>query len=389
MKVSLKKSQLVIYLLFIGTFFYPMLLRSSILPPRFSQINPFFLLAEVLIICKFANSKKKISIIFMAFLILIMSIIIICSEKGMSMAYIVKCLFIYSIPIVLIPYTYYWKFDQNLIKKLIKIMNIIVFIMVAVGLFNKIMGGIITERAKQFLNIADNFDRMWSIYGHPLYNAALILIYYSINYIANKYGVIKIKYTVLFFTTLLGLLLSASRSALVVFAILSLIHNYKRFNRMMLGVIIIALVYVFGGFNLIIERFSQSSLTNYRIETWEMVSTASYFHGFNAITGYGSNYLDTLKNYFAYVSMAFEFPLLAFFLYYGYVYTFLFYVFTLLIPIVILIRNKDYDILVCYVGVSAYMNTFNGITILSDICMQYLAFAFMCLALSKWKSGNL
>lgn len=390
MKLVINKKNVVFSFLLAGTVFYPILLRYSFVPSAISMLNPFFMCALVLTVIEIIQRRKRFSQMIVLSLVCIMALICVYSnyKYGFSLIYCVKVFICIVFPLMLLGWGGVNGLTYDCFLRGLKIYNVMINIIVFSGVLNVVGHQCVLKLLMKVINVADNYDRLWSIWGHPLYNTFLILNYFTINYINAKYGKPLLNNIYLIITTLMGCLLTASKTGIVIFLCTLIIFNYKSIKYTIIEFLVVIGFYLSGGFDFVLSRFA-GSLTTSRVETMDMLKGQSYFKEYKFFYGYGTGYaFNEYRKYISWATAAYEFPFLSFILEYGYLFTVLFYVVTVAVPAIIIIRRKQFDLLVCLFVVVGDMNTYNGITMVCDYMTVFIFAEIVILYLSHraWKN---
>ena len=384
MKFRSKYNHIVHYLLMIGFFAYPIMIRKLILPDIISPFNFFYLAIEMLTIIFYGLKFKKRKL-WIVLVIEVLSIAQIVSNiKSHSVIFTICAYITIVLPLVMFMLDDYVVITYKQARKLLMFFNIIIILITLTGLLNVISDGWGASTFWLFLSKNDNSTRLWSIYGHPLFNTYLLLLFYIFNYYNNKYGKKLINNVLCLLISLIGVLFTASRTGIVLLFFLFLVSNYKSLKMTIVEILAFLIAYFGGLYELLIERFTTISFTNGRIDTYLYLMKQSYFVPYKIFDGYGTGYaFNIYSNYLSWASSAFEFPFLCYLLEYGYVFTILYYFLSLCYPCYILVKKRQWHLLACLLVIELDMNTFNGITLANDYQFVYIMTIISILAISK------
>lgn len=404
MKVSIKTKKMkcdqAITLVLIGLFLVPIFVREMILP-TFYQINIFAFLGCLLIVYSSIgqnNSIKVKSIIPLTVSILLLIIMTISEiHAGRTFKGYVRVFAGLLMPLFLLYYTP--KSTKGTIRTIVIFFNIASIIIVAIGLIDfaldhSILSTYFTMAKNQtYLDMLRSYSstkRLFSFLGHPLYNAEIFLITFGLHYLYNELFLHNHKSDKwILIVTMIGIALTASKSAIALFLMLLCILYIKNPKYTITALIAIALGYSFGVFDLVILRFS-GSLTTGRSEVWSRIrdSGVNFFHIF---WGNGS---DSKYNYAyleAWARAAFEYPYRLFALEFGILFCTLMMWVAFIYPLLQLLKNgRNWIIIIVFVAVVAHINMYNGIGTYSDHMYMYSLFGCVILNMDRLsRSGEI
>lgn len=83
------------------------------------------------------------------------------------------------------------------------------------------------------------------------------------------------------------------------------------------------------------------------------------------------------------ITAGFEYPIRLFSYEMGVCFTILFYIAVFIVPLIIMIKNKSWQIAICYMLLVLLVNMYNGIGCYLDSLWQYSIYAFFIIGLSK------
>lgn len=394
--LRLRRDKLFWYCMFLGALFFPQMLRNAFVPSdMLKYLNPFLLAAYINALfmstnhkrissCAIGLNKRMVAVIVLAFFSLLSNVM---GTGKIGGAMLIEVLLVFPI-IVLARYEVIY-LESRMLFKGIKIFNAVILVIIIVGYANIILGNTINVFLWDFLAIRDyetNMGRLWSVYGHPLYNTFLFLAYFTINYATRDIMVKPAGLIYLIVTTMLGMVLAASKAGILIILFLVIILLFSNIRIFIAEVIAISLLNLTGMFDLTIQRFAGDSLSSYRFEKYALIKQMSFYRGFRLFYGYGSMYALRIYNkLFVGASAAFEMPILAYSLDYGILYTVIFIGLTVGIPIAKFVKRKQWQMIFCYMAVAGYINTYNGITIHGDYLGVYIFYILLMLKISDLK----
>lgn len=263
------------------------------------------------------------------------------------------------------------------------------------GIFIKILANYFSSPGWKIMIISENSQiyRLCSIVGSPLMNAYFALIYIILNLICKKItGFIFINKTLLYLIGGVTIILTGSRTAFltfvlfVFFAELSKKISLSKVLLIIVGFIILFQLPIFK--NTIGVRFTEGGKNiledNVRFIFFQRMIDGEYGR-YMPLYGGGYNYSRQLTALDDIKSANFEYPFLMFLFDYGIIATLLYYIIFYLLPILFLIKNKEYFMILCYSAIFFTLQTFNIITQFYDFNLQlgFLLVLFLGLSINK------
>ena len=262
----------------------------------------------------------------------------------------------------------------------VKYFNIIIMLNTALivldFLSNNRIKNIIFDLAKIDTDRQFNYFRAYTLLGHPLTNIFYYLTYFSINMIYLSYFKKndKKKSSIhIYLVTALGVLFSNGKMGIFVMVIMffSSIVNFKG-SKKIKAVLFIVLLMIFiinTSFfreNVLIRFTSgieNNQITSGRFSTFQIMKEYDMAK-FNYFIGYGIGYCDylysvTLEKLTGGIGL--EIPLLMFCYDIGIMNTVILYFFIGILPALIFLKNKTYYILLLYLCLFIYLNSYNGL----------------------------
>lgn len=382
------RSAFVFWLCVAGTLFLPPLLKQALLGGNGSFLNPFYIVAFILCLKPRKLSETRVAEVSLLLGVGLLSVMALISnlDAGYSAYSCFKAFLTLNLPLVMLASWRSLGFCRDWMALALKIFDCIVIFLFTWAVVNVFTGGAVVGALANFAQgLVDykNLGRLWTPYGHPLYNAAIFLVFFCFNTIASKKGDGVLPDWTVLIVSVVGLLLCASKSAFAIFLVLVLLWYVTNIKSGILVIFVGVALFAFGGFDLIVERFSQG-LSSGRFETWELMSNMNILRPFGVWSGYGiSSVFSMYESQLAWSSSAFEFPILGYSLSYGIAYTVILYLIIFLYPIVVLARAKEWSALVAFVAVGAHMNFYNGLYLVADYFAAFVFFTVVLLQLTR------
>ncbi|WP_193312465.1 hypothetical protein, partial [Clostridium perfringens] len=271
-------------------------------------------------------------------------------------------------------------FDKKLFINLIKIINIIVYIVIFFGIIDMLTNYRMNIILRDFIKLdslrstmewMSSFGtyRLYNILGHPLVNMQIFIIYFVLNIIAIKYLNFQsniLKVVIIFFV---GTILTGSKMGLVISIFSIAFYGLKNKNKFLQGSIIcfsIVIIVFISQTNYFekniksrfITAIQSGDITNGRFGAIETVFENSDYRP-KLLYGGGYDYsrIVTDKNRIN----NFEFPVLMWGYDYGIIVAVLLVLISIIYPLIKLIRFKAYDVIFLYILLQLYCQSFNGL----------------------------
>ncbi|MBC5628720.1 hypothetical protein H8S20_07440 [Clostridium sp. NSJ-6] len=230
------------YLIYI--FLFTFIFNENIRVILFSGIssNLYYNIPVLLIVIKVIFDKKieKDKSFYVSALILFIYLIIITRINNKSIGFYLNPTFNYIIPIIFLSFRDIYN-DKTQILKLIKILNVFIIFITLFGVvdfisnykLNYLVQSFIGENGiKDLMNTMISYGgyRLFTIWGHPLAMAQYYIIYFILNWYANKYGKIKNNMFLITCIYMIGIILTGSKMALIVSVIIVIIYSSRNNN---------------------------------------------------------------------------------------------------------------------------------------------------------------
>lgn len=291
----------------------------------------------------------------------------------------------------------------NATRTFLRAYNFLIILLIIVGIIDYITSSSIQlyfaetifngTKLQEFIYLEQRWGiyRYYSFMGHPLQNAKYVLIFYIMNNVISKYHKPTIKLPYVSIITIVGLLLSNSKTAIVIGLVLILFFsNIKRFKILYLSLIMFA-GFIFTMTPLfkkgVLERFitSADNLTSGRNDLLSLLLQSNITPDF--FSGGGSSYSREIVKMIGGYITNFEYPPIMFSFDYGIIPTVILYLLILVIPAVIFIKNRSWYILFSFLSLSLFINTSNGIAeLVSDGISQLCFITILLIGLSQRES---
>lgn len=373
----------------IGLFIVPIFVREMIIP-SFYQLNMFAFLGCCLVLYyTLRHGKLKQRDFITYILIVILTCILILSEihAGRTIKGFIR---VFGGLIMPLPLLYYrMRNPEKTIRVVLNIFKVVSLIIVVMGVIdlltdsNLIVNYYMFANDYNYANMAMTSTRLYSYIGHPLYNAELFLMTFGMNYAYNEIFLQNHKQDKwIIILTMIGIAMTASKSAIATFLGLLIILYIKNIKYMLFSLIILVIGYYKGLFDQVILRFS-GSLSTGRNEVWERISSKGidffhFFWGNGSDSKYSYSYLEE------WARAAFEYPYKLYALEFGILFTIIIFLFLFLLPEIRIICNGKKWLMfsAIFLAVTIHVNMYNGIGTYSDPMYLYCLFGCMILNMS-------
>lgn len=359
------------------------------------KYNLLFIIMGSITIC-YLFINKSIDLLVVVLVMGITGFTLIALYNGMGrLPHYVRIIATISMPILITGFRLRQNDLEALMKNFLGTFNVICILLVAAGILDYMSGGSIQTYFANKLyepGLAElvyrekdlGIYRYYSFIGHPLTNAWYMLLFYLFNSLYKRsFNKMLLNEYLLIVIAFVGLLLSGSRTALVIgLFMFAFLNSYKH------------KLAIFSYLSILCAGLLSSSLFQKNLLQRFMVNVASgnisggrnealmwVLKGFvkppHFIIGGGisSSYLITANMDFI---KSFEYPIIMLAYDIGILSTFLIYLSILFIPFLIFLRNRTYDIMIFFTLVTLYINGFNSMASYTDF-MGQVCFVIMIL----------
>lgn len=284
---------------------------------------------------------------------------------------------------------------KKLFKEFLKIFNKMIILITIIGIFDMVFDykvilyicKILPERIEELILIEQisPIYRLFSIYGHPLLNVEMYLMFYILNMLGSRYLELNVKLNIITIISFIGIAMTASKSGLILLIIMMIFINRgtNKSGHYLKIIILFIIALTTGIFDTTINRFLGGSLTTGRSETWQIIKDLNLYP-FKFFTGYGRGTVFEYNNLVHGASAAFEYPIRMFSLEIGILATILIYLSIMIYPIYIIAKRRQWIILMSYMVIFIDINTYNGIALLGDYIFIFSIFTFLILNISNY-----
>ncbi|MGL5480056.1 MAG: hypothetical protein ACRDCB_13530 [Clostridium sp.] len=369
------------------------------------NVNYLFVILMGILILKFRDRIDKKYTILILILFIIEIIQIILGIRTIKQIFL-DCIFIF-LPLLLFSFKLSLDEGEKVVVKSIKILNIFVFVVLAIGIVDYL-----TNRGVQnFLNYIGYYNssysemitkvangtleepyRYISIFGHPLRNAQLFISFYILNFLSNKNFYKWQNFIAYTLTMLVGCIISNGKTAIVIAIFLSFYSYFYKYRKIsikqilafIVGLVIIVNTKMFK--DTIMARFREAivnkDLTSGRNVIFKLIGNGQV--DFPKFFGHGegmSNYIILATNQNI---ASLEYPFMVFFFDKGIAFTLILYL-ILALPLIELIKMKQYNVAFMYLIFNGYVNIYNGIAINGDYLVQYVFINILIYYIGKFK----
>lgn len=354
---------------------------------KVNQINILYSIASLIALLKYIYYLRCERIYVYILLVLVGMIIINDYFLGKNVAYFALMLTSLILPLFFSTIKLDEETSFKVFDKFLYIYNVLCITLLLSGVIDYATHGQIQYILANYLIKGEMADlilferatgtyRFYSFIGHPLTNANYFLCFFSLNNIYSKFYKSKMNKYALVFITILGLILSGSKTAMFLGLFLILFcSEIKKYKWMYYLIFIVMAIILFNstlfqenlmqryleginsgdistGRNVLLNKWLNSDI---KIPSWIFGGGAGFSRVVSASLGYGIN---------------FEYPLLMLAYDYSIIGVVIIYIVILINPVICFIKNKAYFILINFLMLSLYLNGNNGIANFSDSMAQ-------------------
>lgn len=347
-------------------------------------LNILFLIFGGNILIKYIL-KKRINkiIIFLSILFMLLTLTNMFFNH-VAIATIILCFTCIIFPLIFMSIKMNMIHIKKIFDAFLNILNIIIAFLLIYGITDYLLKGQLQlflaynwlpEEMQHLILLEHSWGiyRMYSFIGHPLTNAYYFLMFYCFNCINNKYFQPKINTNLLIIASLLGLLLSGSKTAMIIALFLMIFDNNKTKHKWVYYIMLTLFVLIFINTSIfqenLMKRFMQSinsgdisSGRNILIKALLSNSTMRP----DLILGGGTGYSIVVSKGLLGNIYNFEYPIIMLAFDYGIIETIIIYIIILVYPMSVFIKNRSYIIMLNFLGMFSFVNTNNGLANLSD-----------------------
>lgn len=291
---------------------------------------------------------------------------------------------------------------QKNLKMVLSIVNIFTIVIFIIGIIDplinyKIMGtigNILNNKFSEIIAKGTTRDiyRYSSYLGHYLFTKDIFLYFYILNTCYYKnFKEHLLSRGIIITISLVGVLLTASKSGVIILLLMLLFVNYKRSKimNMLLSSLMIIVTYLMGFFDTFLIRIKSGSLTTGRYEAWNILE---YYNVYTKkiFFGYGEYYIERAVNIVGNIQAvaAFEYPIKILMYKYGIFVTILMIIALFIWPIMKFIKSKSYATLLLFVFMVININTYNGLVLTPDNMIFFSIFTMMLINCCKYEYPN-
>jgi len=362
----------------------------------FENYNLAFLIVAALAICfLFFQECIDLRIIILSFALTGIAIITLQTQTT-KLSHYLKIIETMLMPLLITGFRLNEGDFKRFLVKFVYLFNIIVIVMVGIGILDYFSHAAIQNFFAQHqlfsndqsvlvgLELKSGVYRYYSIIGHPLQNSWYILIFYMLNTLYSRHSKPLLNEYLVTFISMIGLLLSGSRTALITGLFMFVFLNNRKYKAVFI-LFLAAICAALWNTSL----FQENLMQRFIIGIWSQDASEgrnpalfTVLNGFVKapvfFSGGGIGYSREVTLMMGGFIKSFEYPFIMLAYDFGILDTFLIYLLILLIPILIFLKNKSYLILAFFLSASLYINGFNGLANYSDMVGQ-LSFIIMIL----------
>ncbi|WP_294404626.1 hypothetical protein [uncultured Clostridium sp.] len=228
--------------------------------------------------------------------------------------------------------------------------------------------------------------RYTSFLGHSLFTKEIFIYFYLLNDIyERKFGEQLLNKSVVILVSLVGVLLTGSKTGTILMIVLLLISQINNVKRLVTMLIILLITFECGFFDVVLNRFNKGDLTTGRDVAWEKVVNSG-FEIDRLMYGHGELVSNKLGEVIEekYVTAALEYPVVILLLKYGMLCTGLILLLIYVYPIVYFVQKKNFYILMLFIIKLIDINTYNGLIYKADNMILFSIFTYLIMGVCSY-----
>lgn len=389
-KISLNKiNKSILISMIISIFVLSFYLRIEFMG-NLASINFLFLISLVIYLL---FNKKRINGVFFNYLVLLIIYIVIIDYLGNKnpIDTIVRNISMIILPIFLLTIKPKFNDYKKVTRNILILFNTFIIIIFVIGLLDPLINftimRFIGEHILTSINvwIVGNTNltsyRYTSYMGHTLFTKELFIYFYFLNNIyARKYKEYLINKNIVTIISLVGVLLTASKTGLILILISILVTEVISGNikNTMYTIFIFIFSYMGGFFNYAIQRLQNGSLTTGRNESWEYIKSKGIIES-HIFYGKGEFLSDIVTKMVGqtHATAGLEYPFRIFLYKYGLVCTIIIISSIFLYPLIYLMKKREYYMVFAFIIKFIDISTYNGLVYKADNMILFVFFTYM------------
>lgn len=316
--------------------------------------------------------------------VLFAGLVFLAFSTGMSISYLISCLFPLVLLLIVIPETIFPSFFEGFMR----VLNVVMVIIVACAACDVVSGSAVSKTITAFYGSASlvsmsSSGRLVSIMGHSLLTAEVALLYFALSHIANRAMGIRVNQVLVPLITAAVVLLTGSRSAMVCLLCMFILAYSNADNIKYCIVIIFGLFafYLAGLFDTMIDRImigiKTGDMTSSRNIQLDQLIAAGIIR-YEWFAGHEFDYSNGL------LVIALEYPLLRFAFSYGIAFAVLLGIYLFLLPLMQTFRSLGAvpcGLLALYF---VHVNTYSSICSTQDGMLQCVIVAWLFIGAARY-----
>jgi hypothetical protein len=282
-KIKINKVQFFLFLMFFGVDFFPITVRKAISSTVLGQINVVSccgLIGLLYISLQGRNAYIRKSILSVLVLTVLFFGVLDYILQGLGMASFAANGSFFLLPFLLLLIDFR---DEDTKKTAVlmwyRFLSIAAHIICFTMLIDLFFDGDASEILYSIFPLDSllqsiNEGRSISYYGHPLTSKTIAIIYYLVSNAVDESGLKKVNKMWCTFVCLVCVLMSGSKGGILLFFVILFVVNFKnrRIRYFVLTLILMYVLYLWGLFDVVLERFSTSAtLTTGRLASIALV----------------------------------------------------------------------------------------------------------------------
>lgn len=385
-----------IILVAISIFFLTDTTRSIFINDQFSYYNvPFLLVGTIFLLRTLGQHTVHFGILYVVFAFSVIWYTYSYLFTNYSISLIIQTLISVSLPLFFIGIKVHKQELMKALRIVLLLFNMLIVLLLGVGVIDFLSGGSVQlwmastiyngVELGELIHVerAIGVYRYYSFVGHPLANAHYFLMFFILNHIYAKHDRFLLHKMLITFVMMFGLILSGSKTALVLGLFLVLFCSRMKKNKLLYYIGLVVIIVVLFNTPLFENNIKQrylsgiqsGDITSGRNELLQTLVNSRADHP-DLLLGGGSGYSREVARSLNGNIFNFEYPLIMLAYDYGITGTAVIYFLILFYPAFVLVRNRNYYEFILFMILTALANSNNGLANLGSDALAQLCFVF-------------
>ena len=398
--IIIRKNRCMLYVIAIGLFFTPYLLRDKLVTGGIYPINVLTWIGIFGITIwksgisnRIKFNRKKLLTIGVYLLILLVFSFQGMQLRGSILADYIRFYIAVIAPIVIVFVELDDVKSMELFQATLRVLNFSILIITGMGVVDKVSGIKVSEFFANFYNVESLFsclnqNRIVSFWGHSLLTAEIGILYFVLNYIDVLYFHSKRKRVGFVTIAFILVAMTGSKTAIALLLFMSLFVNLDRKNLkyiVLISLIVVGLLYS-GVFDMMIERFlywgARGDITSGRNSSFSELFQSGVLR-FSLLYGNDIGISTTA------LIAATEYPIIRWAYRFGIVWTALLCGGIFIYPVLCIIKkSKSFKILILYFGFLVFVNTYSTLQTTQDGMLIFCVMTCIIMNVCSCVGGN-